>query len=155
MRRKDREVNDYEEIKKILDLCKTASVAMIDDNTPYVVPLSYGYEMRENQLILYFHCAKEGRKIDILNKNKSVCFTIFDEGKPLHTECPCNSGYYYSSIIGFGKVKFIEDTEEKEQALTKMFIQQTGKNVTFTKEQVDTVCVFKIISDDFTGKRKQ
>ena len=66
MRRKDREINDVKEIINILDMCKTASVAMLDGDVPYVVPLSYGYEIRDNILVLYFHCAKEGRKIDIL-----------------------------------------------------------------------------------------
>ncbi|MDE6699351.1 MAG: pyridoxamine 5'-phosphate oxidase family protein, partial [Lachnospiraceae bacterium] len=69
MRRKDREINDIKTITSILDMCKTASIAMIDSDAPYVVPLSYGYEMKENILILYFHCAKEGRKIDILKCN--------------------------------------------------------------------------------------
>ena len=42
LRRKDMEVTDIDEIKNILNACKTASVAMIDENMPYVVPLSYG-----------------------------------------------------------------------------------------------------------------
>ena len=154
MRRKDREVTDIQEIAKILDACKTASVAMIDEGTPYVVPLSYGYELSDNQLVLYFHSAKEGRKIDVLKRNNQVCFTIFCEGEPVHAETPCNSGYYYSSVIGNGTVKFVEQTEEKTYALGKMFAHQSGRNVVFTEEQAATVCVFKVISTDFTGKRK-
>lgn len=65
-------------------MCRTASVAMIDRNVPYVVPLSYGYELKEDSLVLYFHCAKEGRKLNILRCNDKVCFTIFNEGEPLY-----------------------------------------------------------------------
>ncbi|MBQ7782004.1 MAG: pyridoxamine 5'-phosphate oxidase family protein [Lachnospiraceae bacterium] len=154
MRRKDREITDMQEIAKILDACKTASIAMIDEGTPYVVPLSYGYELSDNQLVLYFHSAKEGRKIGVLKNNNQVCFTVFDEGEPLHAEIPCNSGYYYSSIIGNGTVEFIEQAEEKTYALGKMFAHQSGRKVVFTEEQAATVCVFKVISTDFTGKRK-
>ena len=64
MRRKDRKVEDKKTIISILDTCKTASIAMIDQNTPYVLPLSYGYEQKDDSFILYFHCAKEGRKIE-------------------------------------------------------------------------------------------
>ena len=103
MRRKDREVNQKEDFIGILDSCKTAYIAMIDRNLPYVIPLSYGYDLNENELVLYFHCAKEGRKIESLKNNNTVCFTIFREGEPVHSETPCNSGYYYSSIIGNGK----------------------------------------------------
>ena len=113
MRRKDREVTDLNEIKNILDMCKTASIAMLDKNTPYVVPLSYGYDIEDGTMILYFHCAKEGRKTDVLKDNNNVCFTIFSEGEPLYAETPCNSGYYYSSIIGNGVAEFVENADEK------------------------------------------
>lgn len=154
MRRKDREITDVKEIISILDACKTASVAMVDRDTPYVVPLSYGYEMKEDSLVLYFHCAKEGRKIEVLKRNNNVCFTIFTEGEPLHADNPCNSGYYYSSIIGNGKAELIEDSAEKRYALGKMFEQQSGRKVEFTEAQADTVGVFKIVSKEYTGKKK-
>ena len=118
MRRKDREVSDIKAITDILDLCRTASIAMADEQTPYVVPLSYGYELKGDALI------------------------------------PCNCGYYFSSIIGNGTAKFIEDPDEKRYALGKMFEHQTGKKAEFTRAQADSVCVFQIVSRDFTGKRK-
>lgn len=154
MRRKDREVKEIEEIAQILDKCKTICIAMIDHNMPYVVPMSYGYELIDNQLVLYLHCAKQGRKVEILNCNPTVCFTIFSEGEPLISDTPCHSGYYYSSIIGNGQVEFIEEVEEKRKALNKMFAHQSGKNIDFTDKQAETVCLFKIISEDFIGKRK-
>jgi hypothetical protein len=49
---------------------------------------------------------------------------------------------------------FIEDTDEKCNALSVMFRHQTGRDVIFTSGQADSVCVFKIISNDFTGKKK-
>ena len=154
MRRKDREVTQKKDITEILDSCKTACIAMIDGDFPYVIPLSYGYDLSTDGLVLYFHCAKEGRKTDILKRNSKVGFTIYSEGEPIHSETPCNSGYYYSSIVGDGNVIFVEDKDEKKYALKKMFVHQTGRDVDFTDEQTDTVCVFKIRSIDYTGKRK-
>ncbi len=154
MRRKDREITYIADIISILDLCKTCHVAMIDEGTPYVVPMSYGYEIVDDTLILYFHSAKEGRKIRILRENKNVCFELCNEGEPVSSETPCNSGYYFSSIIGNGEVIFLDNVDEKCNALTKMFEQQTGKKVDFNEQQANTVCVFKIISKDFTGKKK-
>ena len=154
MRRKDREVTDIKVITSILDMCKTVSVAMMDEEMPYIVPLSYGYEFKDDSLVLYLHCAKEGRKLDILKRNNKVCFSIFNEGEPLYAQTPCNSGYYYSSIIGNGLAEFIEDADEKRYALKKMFEHQAGQSVEFTKEQAETVCVFQIICNDYTGKVK-
>ena len=155
MRRNDREVTDISGIEEILQKCKTCHVAMVDGETPYVVPLSYGYKiLNGNILELYFHNALEGRKIDILKRNNKVCFEMSIEGEPIHSETPCNSGYYFASVIGFGEAVFIEDTGEKCEALSIMFRHQAGKDVTFTAEQSESVCVFKIVSSNFTGKRK-
>jgi hypothetical protein len=155
MRRKDREVNDINGIEEIVKSCKTCHVAMVDDGMPYVIPLSFGYEINDDVLTLYFHSAKEGRKIDILQKNNSVCFEMCNEGEAIYAkETPCNSGYYYSSVIGNGKVEFITDMNEKIKALTLLMKHQTGADVAFNEEQADTVCVYKIASNDFSGKKK-
>ena len=155
MRRKDREVTDIGGIEEILRQCKTAHIAMVDDGAPYVVPLSYGYQILDgNVLELYFHSALEGRKLDVLRKNNKVCFEMSYEGEPVHSETPCNSGYYFASVIGFGEAVFIEDADGKCEALSIMFKHQAGKDITFIAEQAKGVCVFKIVSTDFTGKQK-
>lgn len=155
MRRKDREVKDRDEIEKIILRCKTCHVAMVDDGAPYVVPLSFGYKFLENGVLeLYFHSAHEGKKIDVLRKNNKVCFEMASEGEPMFTDTPCNSGYYFASMIGYGEVFFIQDAVEKCEALSIMFKHQSGKEAVFTADQAKTVCVYKIVSAEFTGKRK-
>lgn len=121
---------------------------------PYIIPMNYGYEMSDDSLVLYFHCAYEGKKLDILRKNNTICFSIFHEGEPSYYETPCNFGYFYSSVIGNGKAEIVETSTEKERALHIIVEHQTGKSYTFTKEQAATVCVFKVVATDFTGKRK-
>lgn len=155
MRRKDREVTNMQEIEDMIQQCKTCHVAMVDEGMPYVVPLSFGYEIKEGALNLYFHSAREGRKMDILHKNNQVCFEMCQEGESVFAaEAPCNSGYYFSSIHGFGKVIFLDDVQEKCHALSLLMKQQFQAEVEFTKEQADSVCVYKIVTKDFTGKRK-
>ena len=155
MRRKDREVTDIDGIEEILLQCKTCHVAMVDNGSPYVVPLSYGYKILSgNTLELYFHSALEGRKLDVLRRNNKVCFEMSNEGDPVQAEIPCNSGYYFTSVVGYGEAVFIENAEEKCKALSIIFSHQVGKNITFSPEQASSVCVFKIVSTDFTGKKK-
>jgi nitroimidazol reductase NimA-like FMN-containing flavoprotein (pyridoxamine 5'-phosphate oxidase superfamily) len=154
MRRKDREVTDIGSIEEILSQCKTCHVAMVDNGLPYVVPLSYGYKVKGSVLELYFHSATEGKKLDILKRNNKVCFEVSYEGEPVHSKNPCNSGSYFASVIGYGEVVFIENVDEKSEAISVMFKHQSGKYVTFTAEQVKGVCVFKIVSKEFTGKKK-
>ncbi|MCL1811768.1 MAG: pyridoxamine 5'-phosphate oxidase family protein [Methanomassiliicoccaceae archaeon] len=155
MRRKDREVRDKSEIQEIILRCKTCHVAMVDDGMPYVVPLSFGCRFLEGDVLeLFFHSAHEGRKIDILKKNSRVCFEMAYEGEPLFTETPCNSGYYFGSVIGNGEAEFIHDPDEKCEALSIMFRHQSGKDAIFDSDQAAGVCVFKIVSTDFAGKKK-
>ena len=156
MRRSDREISDRPGLEEILCRTKTCHIAMIDGDWPYIVPLNYGYRfLDENTLELYFHSAKEGKKLDVIKANSKVGFAISNEGEPVEAELPCNLGYYYFSIIGFGEAIIIEDPEEKCEILSVIVKHQRGMDVVFTPQQAETVCVFKIVSDNFTGKRKQ
>ena len=155
MRRKDREVTDIHEIQKILDGCKTCHLAMVDNGQAYVIPLSYAYLLKDSTLTLFFHSAKEGRKIGILHENNAVCFDICEEGELFYSDKnPCSSGSFFSSVHGFGHVQFIDDVNEKCLALKLLMKHQAKIEVDFTAVQADSVCVFKVISNDFTGKIK-
>lgn len=154
MRRKDREVTNIEEIKRILEKCKVCHLAMVDKGLPYVIPLNFGYIIEDNSLILYFHSAKAGRKIDILKVNNNVCFEMSWEGKLGHIDDPCKSGYPFESVHGFGQVEFVEDVKEKCNILTEIVKYQSNQEFIYTEKQANSVCVFKVVSTDFVGKRK-
>lgn len=154
MRRKDREISNIDELKSIIEKCKVCHLAMVDKGSPYVVPLNFGYTMDESSLTLFFHSAKEGRKIEILKENNAVCFEMVCEGKLGHVENPCNSGYTFESVHGFGQVEFIEDVNKKCEALTLIVSQQTNQDFIFTEAQANSVCVYKVVSKDFIGKKK-
>ena len=72
MRRTDRAVTDNRQIQSIIEQAKVVHIGMIDNDRPYVVPMQYGFVFADGQLTLYVHCAKEGRKLDIIKKNLRV-----------------------------------------------------------------------------------
>ena len=72
MRRKDREITDFDEMMKIIVKCDTCRLALFDDEFPYIVPLNFGTDVEEGQLYLYFHSAKVGTKLDLIRKNNKV-----------------------------------------------------------------------------------
>ena len=47
MRRKNRQVTDWKEIKEIVGRCKVARLGMNDDGKVYVVPMNYGCETED------------------------------------------------------------------------------------------------------------
>ena len=68
MRRKDREIRDIKELELIIGRAEVCHIALSDGDSPYLVSLNFGYENSPNGK-LYFHCAKMGRKIDIITTN--------------------------------------------------------------------------------------
>jgi len=155
MRRSDRELKDRKEIEEIILNCRTCHLAMYDGVFPYIVPLSFGYRFTgEEELELYFHSAPEGKKLDILKNNNKVCFELSIEGEAIHSENPCALGYYFSSVIGFGEAVIVTESYEKCEGLSLIVKHQAGIDAVFTEKQAENVCVFKIVSADFCGKRK-
>lgn len=159
MRRKDREVTDINKIFEIIDNCPVIHIAMTDNGKPYVVALNFGYERQGDDLILYFHSAYEGRKIDILKKNPEVYFQMECSGRLIAgtVENPCAYGYSYDSVMGSGRIEFIEAEEEKIHGLNCL-IHHAGKtndDFCFPKEMLSKTCVYCLRSRDFTGKHHE
>ena len=157
MRRKDKEITDINEKIAIIDKCKICRIGLSKDNRPYIIPLNYGYDFKDNLLTLFFHSATEGKKIEMIKNNNQACFEIDCDTKLIEAENPCNHGYAFKSIIGFGKIFFLENTEEKIDGLNKIMKHQTEKETAyaFSQEALNKVVVYKIIVEDFTGKRKE
>ena len=171
MRRKDREVLGDENIAKIIDLCTTCHVAMVDDaGAPYVIPLSFGYSLNNGVLELYFHCAHVGKKLDCIRKNPNVAFSMCVENRiEIHKDNYCKSGRFYASVVGQGKAEIVEDVAEKCRGLSLLMERQAAgaphasgsapsmhapHKFEFTPAQAAAVTVFKITSTNYTGKAK-
>lgn len=110
MRRIDREVKDIDEIFDILNRCDTVRIGIRGERYPYVVPVSFGAEMVNGKPVVYFHCAREGYKLELLEKDPMVCV----EGDIFIRIEPTDHGITtrYESVIGFGKCEFPTDQEE-------------------------------------------
>ena len=80
-----------------------------DENYPYAVPINYAVE--DNKI--YFHSATTGHKIDAIKNNEKASFCVVDKHDVVSEELTS----YYTSAIAFGKIKIVEDTEEKIHGL--------------------------------------
>ncbi|MDR2729875.1 MAG: pyridoxamine 5'-phosphate oxidase family protein [Treponema sp.] len=157
MRRKDREITNLNEKLEIISKCKVCRLALAEDNVPYVVPLNFGYSFDNEILTLYFHGAKEGRKIDILRKNDQACFEMDCDTKLIEAKTASNYSYAFKSIIGSGKVYFIDDAQEKHRALNFLMKHQTGNDTEycFSDSDLARTAVYKLVVDEFSGKKRE
>lgn len=156
MRRKEREVIREEEIAEILKDCKVCRLGLSGEGRVYIVPMNYGYIFRDGRLTLYFHCAKEGRKLDHIRRNSGVgiemdCRHELEEGR-----LACQYSYYYASIIGNGTAAVVEDSREKQKALGLIMKHQTGREF----EEFETnpklekaVAVLRVDVEEYKGKQ--
>lgn len=155
MRRRDREVTQINDLLNIINTCKVCRIGAQDEEGIYIVPMNFGYTYEDEELTLFFHSAKKGRKIDAFKKNPKVCFEMDCGHQLIEDETPCENGYYFQSIIGNGNVEFINDIEGKKHALAALMKHQTGRDVSFNDKMVDSVAVFKIEVSSFSGKAHQ
>lgn len=150
MRKKEKEIKDKSVIESIIKRATVCRIALSEDNVPYIVPLNFGY--KDN--FLYFHSAKEGRKIDMIRKNKDVCFEIDIDSELIEAEHPCDWSTKYYSIIGFGEAFLVEDLEEKREALDIIMEHYSGKSsFEYPEKIINSLTVIKVRIERMTGKK--
>jgi len=149
MRRKDKLITDQTIIDEILRSSLICRIAFFDKDYPYILPMNYGY----SDNALYFHGAKEGRKIDLLQKNDKVGFEITHSHTIIKKEVSCDWTTAYRSIIGTGEVEIITDFDEKKKGLD-IIMQQHGKMDNSYKDTVvNHVAVFKLHIREISAKQ--
>jgi uncharacterized protein len=150
MRRSDKEIKDSQTLQKVLKESEICRIALVNGNEPYLVPMNFAYKNNT----LYLHSATEGRKIDILKENNSICFQMDIKTEILASDNPCNWGMKYLSVIGHGKAQLIDDAIEKRNALD-IIMGKYAPNTSFeySEEKVKKVAVIKVEIDGITGKK--
>ncbi|MGP1530408.1 MAG: pyridoxamine 5'-phosphate oxidase family protein [Treponema sp.] len=155
MRRIDRAVTDNQQITSIIEQAKVVHIGMIDNDRPYVVPMQYGFVFADGTLTLYVHCAKEGRKLDILKKNPRV-FIELETNVAIVSggDVPCKYGSEYASVMGEGTAVIVEDVAEKISGLQLMMKTQSGRDFEITEQMATSVTVLRIDVPCVTAKRR-
>ena len=154
MRRKDR-VKELPNILAILDKCEIMRLGLCADNKPYIVPMNFAYEVFDEQVFIYFHCASEGRKLDMIAKNSNVCFEADCSYKTLKAEDACDWSAEFQSVIGEGIIAVVSEENDKIHALDLLMKRYgfEGKPH-YSPQALSAVTVLKIIVEGMTGKSK-
>jgi nitroimidazol reductase NimA-like FMN-containing flavoprotein (pyridoxamine 5'-phosphate oxidase superfamily) len=148
MRRKEQEITDRAAIKSIIAKSTVCRLALSEDDRPYIVPLCFGYE--DNAL--YFHTAREGKKIDILKKNNRVCFEVDCDHELVTNETACKWSMKYRSVVGSGEASLIDDPEAKRKALDSIMQHYGGRPSDYSAAATDKMLIIKVEIESMTGK---
>lgn len=145
MRRKDREITDYDQMLEIVEACDCCRIGLVDGIGSYIVPLNFGYEEREGRLILYFHGANIGKKIDLIKQQKVASFEMDRKHELVKGEQACSYSFLYQCIMGYGNIQIVESYEDKVYGLHKLMSHYSDIHKwEFKEELVNCISVIKL-----------
>jgi len=136
------------DVDAIIEKAIVCRLAMSDNDQPYIVPLSFGYDGKN----LYFHGKSAGKKIDILKKNNKVSFECDINVALVPSDKPCKWDVRYKSVVGSGVASFVNDFAEKKGALEYILKQYSSKSFTLVDEVVTKTTVIKVEIKEIQSK---
>ena len=152
MRRADKEIIHLDTILKIVRDCEVCRLGLAVDSEPYVVPVSFGFDGES----VYFHTAKEGKKIAMMTANPRVCVQ-FERNVELVTndEDACSWTFNFESVIGFGTVTELITDEAKIRGLNRIMRHYSGRDWSFEGPHMNATRVWRVDLESLTGKRSE
>lgn len=147
--------NQQLSLSECLDLLKNETRGVLsvigDDGYPYGFPMNHWYNEQDGKI--YFHCGKQGHKLDALQRCDKVSFCVFDKGYRKAEEWAWN----VKSVIVFGQIKVIDDqkmiaditaklsrkfTRDEDYILRE--IRQSAKNTLLLELSIQHLCGKKV-----------
>jgi Predicted flavin-nucleotide-binding protein len=139
-------ITDPAQIEEIIRKCTFCSVGITDlQGNPYVIPMNFAY----HEGTVYLHSGPEGSKIAMLERNPNVCIT-FCEGHELvyqSKQIACSYSMKSRSVMCRGKVRFIEDMDEKRQILDIFMRHYTENKCGYAEASVRNVKIWEVKVD--------
>lgn len=153
MRRKDREVKDFEVIKQIIDECEIIRIGLCDEDMyPYIVPMNFAHVIEGEQIYFYLHGAMAGRKYELMKKN-GVCSFEMDCGHQLELLPKFKDvTMRYKSVMGKANIEFIEGDDKFKALDIIMARDDRTRNFEYNKAVVPRTAVIKLTVTEYTGK---
>ena len=149
MRRFKQQISKEECIHVLKEQPRGVLSVIGDNGYPYGLPLDHWYSEKDDKL--YFHCAKEGHKLDAVRECDKVSYCVMDEGYRKDGEWALN----INSVIVFGRMNIVEDEEKKREICTNICHKFTNDEEYLKKEMDNAfprVCCLELTIEHMTGK---
>lgn len=154
IRRQNRILEDEVRTKELIKDSEYGflSLGTSENGYAYGIPMSYAYDTETN--CLYFHCAPEGQKLDMIRGNNKVSFCVVGKTMPIADKFTT----LYESVVIFGEAAIIELDEEKRKAL-RLIVQKYSEGYEDLGEKYmngswDRTSTFRIQIEHITAKAK-
>lgn len=131
-------IENKEQVEEIISRCDICFVGITDlEGNPYVIPMNFGYQ----DGVIYLHSGPTGSSIDMLARNNRVCITFSVDHELVfqHPKVACSYRMRAKSVICRGRVNFIEDPEEKREALNILMRHYSSREFVYSDPAVKNV----------------
>lgn len=139
-------------LEESIEILKSATSGVLsvsgDDGYPYGVPMSFVY----NDSKIFFHCAKDGHKLDAIKRCDKVSFCVTAQDHVVPQEYTT----YFRSVIVFGRARILEQEQEKRTALEKLAARYSPEQTEGRLEEINKlflqVRMVELTIEHITGK---
>jgi hypothetical protein len=154
MRQAQREIVGLEALEAVIATAQVCRLALQDDGFPYIVPLNFGYAER----CLFFHCAPEGKKLDLIRKDPRVGFELESVAEVMpHPDLACRWTTRFQSVIGRGRAFILTDPEEQRRVLDVILAHYSapGRAWNYPPEHLSKMVALRVDIEAMTGKQSK
>jgi len=138
------------ECERMLAAMPVGVLVMCRDGEPYAVPINHAYADGR----LYFHCAPEGKKLDMIRANPRVCYVVNrDFGERDGPLDPRQCHGHWESVIASGTARAMEDREELRAAFT-IFLASFDSEFQVSEKALDTTSGIILEIESMTARRE-
>jgi nitroimidazol reductase NimA-like FMN-containing flavoprotein (pyridoxamine 5'-phosphate oxidase superfamily) len=126
-------------------------LVMCSDNKPYAVPMNHGYVQGR----FIFHCAKEGRKLDVIRANPLVTYVVknyYGTDEDFQDSMRCHG--QWESVIASGRAHVVEEREALEEAFKSFMAYYDKPDYKVTDKACENTGAIIIDVDEMTARRE-
>ena len=159
MRRSDRAVRDEAWIQAFLRKAAVGTLATLHDDQPFANTNLFVYDEASHSIIL--HTARVGRTRANIEQMEKVCFSVMEMGRLLPAYEAVEFSVEYAGVTIFGRMQIVTDEAEAIDAL-QLLLDKYAPHLVAGRdyrqpisEEVRRTSVFRILIDDWTGKKKE
>ena len=148
MRRFKQQLTDEECLDILRSMPRGVLAVMGDGGYPYTVPLDFVFSDGK----IYFHCAKEGHKLDAIRSCDKVSFCVLCEG----VKEPDSWWFHFKSVVCFGRLHIVEDPERTNALLRLLGAKYFPQGYDIEKDMRDNApnaYVLELQIEHLSGKR--
>ncbi|MBR2281282.1 MAG: pyridoxamine 5'-phosphate oxidase family protein [Spirochaetales bacterium] len=142
---------DTEECIRILEEQPRGVLSVLgDDGYPYGMPLNHLYCREDGHL--YFHCGKEGHKLDAIAGCDKVSYCVHDEGVRREGQWPL----HFRSVIVFGRMRIVDDPERMRDICSRLTRKFTSDEDYLRREMESSfhrVLCLELVPEHISGKK--